>query len=264
MHPILYQFPDSWPFLGGHALHAYGVMVALGFLAGLTFIKSEARRVGLPEQQVLDLFFLMVVGGIVGSRTLYFINSGHDFWTDPMQYFRMWEGGLVFQGGVILDVILGWWFCRKHNLKFLLIADVFVPALALGHALGRIGCFLAGCCYGRQCSPDFLFAIHFPQIVDGIAPAGVPLYPTQLFESFGEFAVFFILLTYRKRKSFNGAVFLLYIGLYAVLRSVVEMFRGDSIRGFVIEPYLSRGQFISLLSLIAAALLWQYLKKRAA
>jgi phosphatidylglycerol:prolipoprotein diacylglycerol transferase len=263
MHPILYQFPDSWPLLGGHALHAYGVMVALGFLAGLFYIKWESRRIGLPEEKILDLFFFMIVTGLLGSRILYFINSGNNFWADPLQFFRLWEGGLVFQGGVIACVFVAIWFCKRHQLGFFKTGDVFMPALALGHGFGRIGCFLAGCCFGRQCDPGFPLAVHFPYLADGIAPPAIPLYPTQLFESMGEFAVFFILLTYRKRKPFDGAVFLLYIVLYAILRSVLEVFRGDSIRGFVIEPYLSRGQFISLLSLIAAAVMWGILKKRA-
>jgi phosphatidylglycerol:prolipoprotein diacylglycerol transferase len=258
MHPILFHFPDWFPLLAGKALHVYGLMIAIGFLAGLGYIKSAARAAKLPEQDVLDLFFCLMVAGIVGSRILYVINSVNDYGSDPFMVFRVWEGGLVFQGGVIACVLVAIWFTRRRQLSFWQVADVFVPALALGHAFGRIGCFFAGCCFGRQCDPDFLLAVHFPHIAGGIAPVGVPLYPVQLFEAGGEILIFLTLLVYQKRKRFTGAVFLLYIGLYAVLRSVVELFRGDSIRGFVIEPYLSRGQFVSLLSLIAVMVLWRY------
>lgn len=258
MHPILFRFPEWFPLLAGKALHIYGLMIAIGFLSGLLYIKYAARAAKLPEQDVLDLFFFLMIAGIVGSRILYIINSVQNYWADPLMIFRVWEGGLVFQGGVIACVLVAIWFTRKRQLPFWQVADVFVPALALGHAFGRIGCFFAGCCYGRQCAPDFLLAVHFPHIVEGIAPAGIPLYPVQLFEAGGEVLIFLTLLVYQKRRRFTGAVFLLYIALYAVLRSVVEVFRGDSIRGFVIEPYLSRGQFVSLLSLIAVIILWQY------
>jgi phosphatidylglycerol:prolipoprotein diacylglycerol transferase len=262
MHPILFTLPDFIPFLGGRAIHVYGVMIALGFLFGLAFVKRESRRVGLPEQEVMDLFFYLILSGIVGSRILYFINSAN-LWNDPLAFFRIWEGGLVFQGGVIACILVTIWFCRKHQLSFFKVADTFVPALALGHAMGRIGCFFAGCCFGRECDIHFPLAVMFPNIPNGIAPPGIPLYPVQLFESFGEFVLFAILLTYRRRKRFDGEVFLLYIILYAILRSVVETFRGDTIRGFVIEPYLSSGQFISLISLIVAIFLWFILKKRS-
>lgn len=258
MHPILFRFPDWLPLLSGKVLHVYGLMIAIGFLAGLCYIKFAARAAKLPEQAILDLFFFLMIAGIVGSRILYVINSVDDYWADPFMFFRVWEGGLVFQGGVIACVLVAIVFTRRRQLPFWKVADVFVPALALGHAFGRIGCFFAGCCFGRQCDPDFLLAVHFPHIAGGIAPPGLPLYPVQLFEAGGEILIFLTLLVYQKRKRFTGAVFLLYIGLYAVLRSVIEVFRGDSIRGFVIEPYLSRGQFVSLLSLIVVMVLWQY------
>lgn len=260
MHPILFTFPESLPLIGGKALHVYGIMVALGFLMGLLWIKRESRREGLNEETVSDLFFYVLIAGLIGSRLLYFINSSDHFWGDPLSFFRIWEGGLVFQGGVIASVLTTIWYCRRHHLSFFQIADVFSPALALGHAFGRIGCFFAGCCYGRQCDPHFALAMIFPDRPDAIAPPGIPLYPTQLIESLGEFLILAILMTYRRKKSFTGAVFLLYIILYAILRSSVEVLRGDTIRGYVIEPYLSVAQFISGLTLLTALVLWQYLK----
>ena len=262
MLPVLFRIPDFIPLLGGKALHTYGLMVALGFFFGLMFVKRETKRVGLNENQMLDLFFYLAIAGLVGSRVLYIINSTDNFWSDPLVFFRVWEGGLVFQGGVIASLFVSIYYMKKHRLPFYKCADVYSPALSLGHALGRLGCFFAGCCYGEQCDINNPLAIVFPLNSDTIAPPGIPLYPTQLMESFGEFAIFGFLLFYRRRKPFDGAVFLMYLMTYSVLRSVVEVFRGDKIRGFVIEPYLSNGQFISLIAIVGSLFLWTYLKKK--
>lgn len=262
MHPILFTFPDWLPLLGGHSIHIYGVMIALAFLFGMNWVKRESKRVGLNEERVLDLFFYLMIAGLVGSRILYVIQSVPDYWSDPMVIFRVWEGGLVFQGGVMGSLIVAIWYMRKHGLPFFKTSDVFVPALSIGHAMGRLGCFFAGCCYGKAAA-GFPLAIVFPHIAEGIAPAGVPLYPTQLLESAGEVLIFTLLLTYRKKKPFEGAVFLLYLILYSILRGFVEILRGDTVRGFIIEPYLSNGQFISIISIAAAVFLWVLLSRRA-
>lgn len=264
MHPVLFRFPEAWPFIGGLALHTYGLMIALGFLLGMLYVKMESERTGLDPQKTLDLFFWVMVGGILGARVFYIINSVDHFWSDPLVFFKVWEGGLVFQGGVIGALIVAIIFIRKNQMPFFKTTDVFAPPLALGHALGRIGCFFAGCCFGKQCDPDeFPFAVIFPHNHETVAPPGIPLYPTQLMESLGEFLLFFFLLFYRKKKPFDGAVFLIYLIVYSVLRSIMEVLRGDVIRGFVIEPYLSVAQLISLLTIIVASFLWVYLRKNA-
>lgn len=267
MHPILFRLPDFIPLVGGFGVHTYGVMVALGFLVGMLFIQYESRRVGLNVEMVMDLFFYLVIAGLVGSRILYVFAmmqvGGYDFSQDPLMFFRVWEGGLVFQGGVIACVLVTIWFTRKNEIPFMKVADVFTPALALGHAFGRIGCLFAGCCFGRQCDLHFPLALTFPVGPDTIAPSGIPLYPTQLMEASGEVAIFMFLLLYRNKKSFDGTVFLLYLILYSILRSTVEIFRGDTVRGFVVEPYVSNGQFISLLAIVAAVFAWVYLAKKA-
>lgn len=263
MYPVLFRFPEFIPLLGGKGLHTYGLMVALGFLFGMIYIKRECRRVALNEDQAMDLFFYVAIAGLVGSRIFYIINSVDNFWSDPLVFFRVWEGGLVFQGGVILSVIVAFYYMKKNRMPFFKYTDVFTPALSLGHAMGRLGCFFAGCCYGKQCDLDNPLALVFPTIPDGVAPPGIPLYPTQLMESFGEFAIFGLLLLFRGRKPFDGAVFLSYLIAYSLLRSTVELFRGDVIRGFVIEPYLSNGQFISLIAIVVSLFLWVYLRKKS-
>lgn len=256
MHPILYQFPETWPLIGGLTIHVYGFMIAFGFFLGMQWIKRESKRLDMNVEHMMDVFFYGLIAGLVGARILYVIHSVTDFWSDPLVIFRVWEGGLVFQGGVIGTILILIFMCRRYKLRFFKVADVFIPGLAIGHAMGRIGCFFAGCCHGRQCPTDFPLAVIFPEIADGAAPANIPLYPTQLFESFGEICIFIMLVLYRRKKPFDGALFFLYLILYSILRSVLELYRGDVIRGFVIEPYLSNAQFISLIAVIVSIFAW--------
>ncbi|EKD51454.1 MAG: hypothetical protein ACD_62C00248G0001 [uncultured bacterium] len=263
MHPILFTFPKFLPLLGGHSIHVYGLMIALAFLLGLVWVKYESRRMGLDEAKMIDFVFYLMIAGLVGSRLFYIFDSVPDFWSDPLVLFRVWQGGLVFQGGVIGSVVVAIWLTKKYKLRFFQTADVFAPALSLGHGLGRVGCFFAGCCFGKQCPVDFPLGITFPPIPNGIAPHDVPLYPTQLTEVVCELIIFTILFIFRKKKKFDGSVFLLYVMLYSVLRYFIEFFRGDISRGFVIEPYLSNGQFVGLISIGLAIFFWIYLAKRA-
>lgn len=259
MYPVLFRFPESWPLVGGAGLHSYGLMIAIAFLCGLIYVRRESTRVGLDVDVMADLFFYTITSALIGSRVFYLIHSVDDFWADPLVAFRIWEGGLVFQGGIIGALLFVVPFARKHKLRFFKVADVFAVPLALGHGIGRLGCFLAGCCHGKQCDINFPLAVVFPANPDTVAPAGIPLYPTQITEAFAEFLIFGFLFYFRKKKPFDGAVFLLYMMIYAVLRSFIELYRGDTIRGFVIEPYLSNGQFLSLIGFILAATAWVYL-----
>lgn len=259
MHPILFKLPD---FLGGFTVHTYGFMIALAFLMGWFYISYEAKRVGLNSERMVDLFFWVIVCALIGARVMFVVNSVDDFWADPMVLFRVWQGGLVFQGGLIGGLLFAIYYTWKHKIPFFKMADVFTVPIAFGHGLGRIGCFFAGCCFGAPCDRDNPLGIVFPNNPDTVAPAGIPLYPTQLMESFAEFAVFALLFFYRRKKPFDGAVFLLYMMIYAVLRSTIEVYRGDKIRGFIIEPYLSNGQFYSALGFIGAVCCWIYLSRK--
>jgi len=262
MHPVLFTFPEFLPLIGGYNIRVYGFLVALGFLLALIYVKKESRRVGLNPDRTMDLFFYIAIFSIVGARVFYIINSvGADFFSDPLMIFRFWEGGLVFQGGIIGAIAVGIYYVRKHKMGVFKTGDVFAPGLALGHAVGRIGCFFAGCCYGKQCDLDYPLRVVFPHDPLSVAPPGIAVYPTQLFESLGEFAIFGFLLWYRRRKPFDGAMFLMYLMVYSVLRSILEIYRGDQIRGFVVEPYLSNGQFLSVVTIIVCLFLWVYLKR---
>lgn len=263
MYPVLFKIP----LFGGITIYSYGVMVALGFVAGMWWVVTESKRVGQNPGRAMDLVFYVILAAILGSRILHVAVSERErFLQEPLMFFKIWEGGLVFYGGLIAAVLVSIWYLRRHRLNTLIYCDIFAPGIALGHALGRIGCFLAGCCYGRALDATHWFCVTFPLDRHSFAPGGVPLYPTQLMESAGEFINFGILALLSRRKRFDGQLIATYLMLYALLRGFVEYFRGDAVRGFIIEPWLSTSQFISIImfALGAALYVWQSKKSRKA
>lgn len=273
-------------------LHTYGVLVAIGFAAGIVLFWREGRHQGLDGARLLDLSFWSIVAGLVGSRLAFIaLNAGHFIDAcfnsgsiDGQPYpgrlsgctaaLRFWEGGFVFYGGAIATMTVLLLFCRREGWSFWRIGDLAAPALALGHALGRLGCFFAGCCFGKVCStrwgssfPPGSVAFQDLQAVGVLTPGATgtpPLHLTQLYEAAGEFLIFLLLLFLRSRwrahdpakdmRSNEGAVaarasaaarsrrerpagglILCYVASYAVLRFGVELFRGDTSRRFLTE-----------------------------
>ncbi len=258
MHPILFEIPIA----GGLKVHAYGLMVAVGFLAALAWIRYQSKRDGIPVAAMVDLAFWLMIAAIVGSRLVFIAVDWRYYAEHPLAAFRVWEGGLVFYGGLIACILVAWFYLKRHRLNFWKVADVFMPGVALGHAFGRIGCFLAGCCHGRTCDPHAWYAVVFPERPEGLAPAGIPLYPVQLIESAAEFLIFAFLAWRSRKKAFDGQILLLYLITYAFVRIAVEALRGDAERGFVLRGWLSTSQFISAILLIAALLVLIYRRGR--
>jgi phosphatidylglycerol:prolipoprotein diacylglycerol transferase len=295
MRPLLFSLR-----IGAHelGLHTYGILIALGLALGIGLGYREARRRGLDGGRVLDFAFWATVAGLVGSRVTYGLVNAGDFarvcagdgglprglgqWLfDCTRLLHVWEGGLVFYGGVLGAALVAVSFARRERWSFWVLGDVFAPGLALGHALGRLGCYAAGCCFGK---PGGDWGVSFPQDsvafeelsnVGGVAPGAsfTPrLHPTQLYEAAGEGLLFALLLALRPRlRARPGALLLLYGACYATLRFVVELFRGDTARRFVVEWHtprlaawlhvppteavlLSVGQLASLVLLAAVAL----------
>lgn len=253
MYPVLFELP----LFGGLKVYAYGVLVALGFLSGMLWVGREAKRLGEDPVRATDLVFYIIIAAIVGSRIAYVaISDSAQFFRDPLSFFRIWQGGLVFYGGLIGAAVFALWYTHRHRLSFWRMADIFAPGIPLGHFWGRLGCLMAGCCHGRPAPDDLWCAITFPVSEQGFAPAGVPLYPTQLMEAVGTLMVFGILVVLRKKKRFEGQVLALYLLLYAALRSGVEFYRGDAIRGFVFGGMMSTSQAISALLVLIALGIW--------
>ncbi|MBI4881206.1 MAG: prolipoprotein diacylglyceryl transferase [Planctomycetes bacterium] len=234
MHPLLGE-----PF--GIPIHSFGVMVAIAFMVALAVATREARRTGLFAPEVIsDLLVWVIVGGIVGARLLYVAVHWEDtFARAPAQIFQLWKGGLVYYGGLFGALLAGWIFTRRRKVDFVLLGDVCLPAAMLGQAIGRIGCFLVGCDYGRK-APDLPWAITFPDNPDSLLPPelrGQPLHPTQLYMLLQALLIFLILTWVARRRTFRGQVLFLAIMLYPIGRSICELFRGD---------YVERGMYLGL------------------
>jgi phosphatidylglycerol:prolipoprotein diacylglycerol transferase len=242
MHPILIR-------LGPLTIHTYGFLIALGFLVGLWLAVLQAKREGIPSDRIIDLGFYILLAAIIGSRLLFILINLDHYVKDPADIFKIWEGGLVFYGGVLFAVPTAIWYIKKQGMGVWSTADIFAPSIAIGHVFGRLGCFAAGCCYGKIAQSLPWGAIFTDP--DCLAPTNVLLHPTQLYESAGELVNFLILITLRRYKTFNGQLFMVYLLLYSVLRFSVEFFRGDVARGFLTGS-LSVSQGISIIIFLMA------------
>lgn len=252
MYPVLFK-------IGGVPIFTYGLLVALGFFAGILCIKYEAIRLGENPEKILDLCFYSIVSAIIGSRIFYIFTDPGPFIADPWEMLRFWNGGLVFYGGFIAVCIVSVIFIRINKMKFLRTFDIGSPAVALGHSIGRLGCFFAGCCHGRACSLPW--AVTF-RAENSLAPLHIPLHPTQLYESFSNFILFGVLFFLRKKTRFEGQLFCLYMILYAGVRMVNETFRGD-FRGHFGIGFLSPSQSIGLVVILFFSGLMVVLSRRS-
>lgn len=261
MHPILFEIPKieigSWA-IGPIPIRLYGLMIGVGFLVSIWLASRRARKEGIEPDRILDMGVYLLVAAIVGSRVLYVLTNLNEFASNPFEAFAIWKGGLVFFGGLLAAVPVGMWYVRKHKLPFWKTGDIMAPFIALGHAFGRLGCFFAGCCYGLPCSGPLCITFTDPH---SLAPRGVPLYPTQLMESGGEFVNFIVLLLLYRRRKFDGQIFWLYPILYSVLRFTVEFYRGDIARGLYFGGAVSTSQIIAVGTVaVSTVMLWKLAK----
>lgn len=219
VHPVAFQW-------GAFTITWYGIMVASGFLAGLWTASRRASRDGLQAEKILDLGPWLIVGTIIGARTLYVLSYWReDFAGKPlMDVFKVWQGGLVFYGGFIGATLAGMLYVKLQKLPLWKVADTVAPSIALGSVFGRIGCLMNGCCYGREC--HLPWAITFPPGSRPVPP-GIPLHPTQVYDSLLNLGLYLGLAALYRRKKFDGQVFAGYLIGYAICRSIVEFFRGD-------------------------------------
>jgi phosphatidylglycerol:prolipoprotein diacylglycerol transferase len=251
--PILFHFGD-------YALHSFGVMVALGFLAGLWVSARNVRRAGLNGDVVYDLAPWFVGGGLIGARLWYVISYWQqDFAGKPFsEVFALWHGGLVFYGGLILATLTGIWRVRRLGLPVWTMADCLAPGIVVGHAFGRLGCFLNGCCYGT--ATQLPWGVQFP--ADHVTK-GATVHPTQLYEASLNLVFFAGLMWCFGRRKFPGQVFAVYLMGYAVLRSFTELFRGDyEVLSKPTAGILSPGQTMSLLILTLGIALFVTLRPK--
>lgn len=274
MHPILFYVK------GNFYIGTYGALVAIGILAAIFFAAWRARKQAVPEGKIFDLCFYIVLSGIIGGRVFYILANFGDFIDHPLDYIFS-RTGFVFYGGVLFGLIGGTLYIRKQQLKLWPLADIIAPAIPLGHFFGRLGCFSAGCCFGKPTSGILSFlGVAFPRVVDkegnvigsfvyidhvsqglisAASPRSLPVYPTQLFEAGANLFILGLLLVMERRQKFSGQLFLSYLVLYSVMRLVIEFFRGDE-RGSLFG-IISTSQFVAIIVIIGAIIFWRHRKK---
>jgi phosphatidylglycerol:prolipoprotein diacylglycerol transferase len=293
MYPTLFH-------LGEGGLHSYGMAIALGFIVAILLAVRSGRRQGVSVDRILDLAFWILVSSLLGARLLFLGTEAQTYYRwcvqgaapgtrtagqvflDCTLALHLWEGGLVFYGGFIGAVLASIWYTRRKGLGFLRVADLVIPVVALGHFFGRLGCFCAGCCYGKITAS--VVGVAFPpgsmiyqeMVRDGLlssgAPTTPPVYPTQLFEAVAELGIYLVLLGVNRRKRYHGQALVAYLLLYPAVRFVLELFRADPDRHFVVAlatpglnrllglapdspSLLSTSQLVSVLLVLAAGVM---------
>lgn len=240
--------------IGKLVIHSYGLMIGIGIICCALLGIYRAKRRNMSQEAVLDIVIISVIVGFLGAKVLYIIVEFQAFLKNPLQL--LGSEGFVVYGGIIAGTLGAMLYCRRKKLVFLEYFDLVIPSVAVAQGFGRIGCFLAGCCYGRETN-SFL-GVVFPE--GSLAPAGIKLLPTQLFSSAGDFAIALILIVYARKSRHAGDVGALYLLLYGVGRFVLEFFRSDE-RGAI--GFLSTSQAISIFIVLASILLFWRNKKKA-
>lgn len=224
--------------IGGLSVKSYGLMITIGILTGYYLLELRAKKKGYNKDNIFDMFMLTLIFGVLGGKLMFIITDIQEIISNPKVLLNVGEGFVVY-GAMIVGIISIYYYCKKKNWDFLNIFDLTVPSLAIGQGFGRIGCFLAGCCYGRE--TNLPIGVEFP--VDSMAPCGIRLHPTQIYSSIFDFILAGFLLWYAKKERKSGKVCALYLIIYSIGRFLVEFLRNDP-RGNV--SILSTSQFISL------------------
>ena len=250
------MYPELFS-LGPLTVYSYGVLLAASYLLGLQLARARARRWQVDPNRVLDLGIYIIIAALVGAKLLLLVVDFDQFRRSPADMLSLARSGGVFYGGLLLAVAVAFWYIYRHRMPFWTTCDVFAPGIALGHVTGRLGCFAAGCCYGRPTHVPWAVTFTNPLAALNVGtPLGIPLHPTQLYEAGAELLILGVLLwTERKGRPFAGRTFWLYMLLYAISRYVIEIYRGDP-RGTV--GVFSTSQFISIIlaPLAIAMLVW--------
>ncbi len=253
MHPILFEI-GNWP------VYSYGVLLALAYLAGLQLAVVRARRAGLDAARIMDLGIYLIIAALVGAKLMLVIVDFGYFRDRPRELLSLVRVGGVFYGGLIFALLAGLFLVRRYRLPVWSAADMYAPGVALGHVIGRMGCLLAGCCYGRPTNLPWGITFTSPVAAASAGtPLGVPLHPTQIYDAGAELLILVVLLVSERRgRPYPGRTWWLYMLLYAIARFIVEIFRADE-RGTFLG--VSTSQFVSLMVVPIAIIMLLRLKR---
>ncbi len=263
MHPILFQFKTP-PFLADFlpefiTIYSYGALILIGVICAFLFLRKNAfKEFGLSEDDSQSLLMGLIVMSVLGGK-FFMIFENPSYYLSNLGALIS-NSGFVFYGSLIFSMGFIYWFIKKHKLPAWQFMDLIAFTTVIVHFFGRLGCFFAGCCHGIQSHGPL--SIVYSDPASQASPLNTPLYPTQLYSSAMLLSIFLILNWVKKRKAFDGQLFLLYLIIYATGRSIIEEFRGDEARGFLFDSWYSNSQFISTLIIIFALFLYWKLSKR--
>lgn len=250
MHPELFS-------IGNFTVHTYGFLIMLGATFGFLFFSYYAKKeLDIEQDKIQNLAIMVILAAFVGGKLLFYLeNPGYYFssWSNMKNNFRT---GFVFYGSLLFAVPIVVWFFRKEKWPLWPLMDNLAITACIVHGFGRIGCFFAGCCYGKQ--TDLPWGVTFSDPISQAEPLNTPLHPTQLYSALLISGILITLLMFKRHKRFEGQLFFIYIILYATGRGIIEIFRGDEERGYIIDGILSHSQFISIC--VIAVTLWFYKK----
>ena len=244
--------------IGNFSLPTYGFMAAMGLICGLLLIVTLGRNRGLDPDKLWNLGIVAILSGVAGAKILMLLVDFGYYSQHPREIFALstLQAGGVWSGGLVLAIVMCVWYLLRNHMPVLASCDVFAPGLALGHAFGRLGCFAAGCCWGRETHVPWAVTFTNPLAAEIVGtPLGVPLHPTQLYEFVLEIANCLFLVWLLRRKKFEGQIIGAYLIIYGIGRFFIEAFRGDPGRGQMLG-FMTDTQGIALLLVIGGGLLW--------
>lgn len=259
--------------IGPITVHSYGLLIGIGFLVAVCMMRRDARMRGINPDLITDLAFWALFLGVIGTRILHIVMFPREYsWSDPVGWIAIWRGGLVFQGALLPVILLTIFFCRKHHLPLWRMADIICPYIPLGHAFGRMGCFMHGCCFGKPA--DVPWAVSFPAgspayelhqqlgLLEADATRSLAVHPTQLYSAMALIAMsFFIKYSRDVWRPVDGSTFPFYLVLYGTFRFFVEFLRGDyNPQHFGI---LSDQQVFCLIGIVAGIIVYLFLLHRS-
>lgn len=259
MHPKILD-------IGPVTIHTYGLLLALAFIAGIWLTSRNARRARIDPDAIWNMGLIIIFAALVGAKILLFLSDLSYYSQNPREIFSLstLRSTGVYYGGLLLALAASAWYLRRIKLPAWKVADLSAPGIALGQAIGRLGCLSAGCCFGKPTQLPWGITFTDRYAYDNIGvPLNVSLHPTQLYEAGAALLLFLYLQRRLAGKHFTGQIILEYLALYAAVRFVIEFFRDDD-RGFLFRGLLSTSQFIGILTILAAAGLFFYLRRRPA
>ena len=251
MHPILIQ-------IGPLEIRWYGAMIATACLVGYWLAGREAERKGIGKDKFQEFFLYALIGAVIGARFYYVAFTDlAKFWENPLSVLAIWHGGLAIHGAILGGLVVSILYTRKHNINLAVFLDSLAPALILGQAIGRIGCFFNGDAHGYPTQMPWGL-VYSPESLAGQMFPGQPLHPTQLYELILNLIIFGILWKIRTKLRLDGQLFLIYVILYSAARILVEHFRADQL---MVLGNSSTAQSIGVIGILLGVILMIGLKK---